>query len=172
MVDALWDDPGMEPHPNVFADMFSLERGDLRAEPVARQAGAEQLGGTLYELAPGATGTPLHVHHGMEELLVVIAGSPTLRTLEGESELAPGDVVAFPRGRRGAHTLENRSESAARYLMLSTKVMPEIVEYPELGTVRVLTRPPFAPPDPDEDPADRVMLLFDRADAKQDRPPS
>jgi hypothetical protein len=50
--------------------------------------------------------------------------------------------------------------------MISTKVMPEIVEYPEQGTVRVLTRPPFAPPDPQDDPADRLMLLFDRADAK------
>jgi hypothetical protein len=54
--------------------------------------------------------------------------------------------------------------------MLSTKVMPEIVEYPELGTVRVLTRPPSSPPDPDEDPADRLMLVFDRSDAKEDPP--
>jgi hypothetical protein len=55
---------------------------------------------------------------------------------------------------------------------LLNKVMPEIVEYPELGTVRVLTRPPFAAPEPGEDPADRLMLLFDRSDAKQDRSPS
>jgi hypothetical protein len=45
--------------------------------------------------------------------------------------------------------------------MLSTKVMPEVVEYPEDGTVCVLTRPPFAPREPGEDPADRLMLLFD-----------
>jgi uncharacterized cupin superfamily protein len=163
---------GVPSRPNVFADRFSRERGDLRSEPVAAQAGAEELGGTLYELAPGADSVPLHVHHGMEELAVVVAGTPTLRTLEGEFELTAGDVVAFPRGRRGAHTLVNRSDAPVRYLMLSTKVMPEIVEYPELGTVRVLTRPPFAAPEPGEDPADRLMLLFDRSDAKQDRPPS
>jgi uncharacterized cupin superfamily protein len=157
----------MEPRPNVFADAFSIERGDLRAEPLFRKAGAEQIGGTLYELAPGADGMPLHVHHGMEELVVVIAGTPTLRTLDGEQELAPGDVVSFPRGRRGAHALANRSDAPVRYLMLSTKVMPELVEYPEQGTVRVLTRAPFAPPDPDEDPADRIMLLFDRSDGKE-----
>jgi uncharacterized cupin superfamily protein len=156
----------------VFAETLSIERGDLRIERVASDAGAEQLGGTLYELAPGADGVPLHVHHGMEELAVVIAGTPTLRTLEGEFELAAGDVIAFPRGRRGAHTLANRSDTPARYLMLSTKVMPEIVEYPEQGTVRVVTRPPFAPPDPNEDPADRLVLLFDRSDAQEDRPAS
>jgi uncharacterized cupin superfamily protein len=119
--------------PNVFAETFSVKRGDLRVERVASKAGAEQLGGTLYELAPGADGVPLHLHHGMEELAVVIAGTPTLRTLEGEFALAAGDVVAFPCGRRGAHTLVNRSGTPARYLMLSTKVMPEIVEYPEQG---------------------------------------
>jgi uncharacterized cupin superfamily protein len=152
--------------PNLFADTFSLERGALRAEPVARNAGASELGGTLYELAAGFEGMPIHVHHGMEELAIVIAGNPTLRTLEGDTVLAPGDIIAFPRGRRGAHSIANRTDAPARYLMMSTKVMPEVVEYPEDGTVRVLTRPPFAPPEPDEDPADRLMLLFDRADAK------
>jgi uncharacterized cupin superfamily protein len=156
----------MEPRPNVFADTFSAARGDLRIERVASKAGAEQLGGTLYELPPGSDGAPLHLHHGMEELVVVIAGTPTLRTLEGDVELAAGDVVSFPRGRRGAHTLANRSGAPVRYLMLSTKAIPEVVEYPEQGTVRVLTRPPFAPLDPNEDPADRPVFLFDRADAK------
>jgi uncharacterized cupin superfamily protein len=130
-----------------------------------RDAGGELLGGTLYELAPGHDGVPLHVHYGMEELLVVVSGQPTLRTLEGESQLTPGDVVAFPRGRRGAHSLANRSDAPARYLMISTKVMPEVVEYPEDGTVRVLTRAPFEPPSPGEDPDDRPILRFNRTDA-------
>jgi uncharacterized cupin superfamily protein len=160
------------PRPNVFAETFSLKRGDFRAEPVANAAGAEQLGATLYELPAGSEGAPLHVHHGMEELAVVISGTPTLRTLEGEFELAAGDVVAFPRGRLGAHTLANRTDAPVRYLMVSTKVMPEIVEYPEQGTVRVLTRAPFAEPDPGDDPADRLRLLFARSDAKEDQPPS
>jgi uncharacterized cupin superfamily protein len=157
--------PGVRP--NLFADSFSLERGKLRAEPVLKLAGAEQLGGTLYELAPGADGVPLHIHHGMEELAVVVSGRPTLRTLDGESELAPGDVVAFPRGRRGAHSLVNRTDEPVRYLMLSNKVMPEVVEYPEEGTIGVMTRPPFAPPEPGEDPGDRLRLRFNRSDAKE-----
>ena len=49
--------------------------------------------------------------------------------------------------------------------MLSTKVMPEVVEYPEQGTVGVMTRPPFEPPQPGEDPADRLRLRFRRSDA-------
>ncbi len=160
----------MDERPNVFGEQFSITRGGMRGEQVCAKAGAEDLGGTLYELAPGSDGVPLHIHHAMEELVVVIAGTPTLRTLDGDSVLSPGDVVAFPRGRRGAHTLCNRSDERVRYLMLSTKATPEIVEYPEAGTIRVLTHPPFEPPKPGEDPADRLMLLFDRSDSKGPRP--
>ena len=155
----------VDPRPNVFAETFSVERYGLRAEQIVRNAGGELLGGTLYDLAPGHEGVPLHIHHGMEELVVVLSGRPTLRTLQGESELAPGDVVSFPRGRRGAHTLANQSEERVRYLMVSTKVMPEVVEYPEEGTVRMLTRAPFDPPRPGEEPEDRLILRFNRSDA-------
>jgi uncharacterized cupin superfamily protein len=153
--------------PNVFAERFSRERSGLRAEPVVRAAGGELLGGTLYELAPRYEGVPLHVHHGMEELAIVISGRPTLRTLEGESELAPGDVVAFPRGRRGGHTLANRTDEPVRYLMVSNKVMPEVVEYPEEGTIRALTRGRFDPPNAGDDPADCLNMRFKRSDAEE-----
>jgi uncharacterized cupin superfamily protein len=103
----------------------------------------------------------------MEELAIVISGRPTLRTLEGESELAPGDIVAFPRGRRGNHTLANRTDEPVRYLMVSNKVMPELVEYPEEGTIRALTRGRFDPPKADEDPADSLNLRFKRSDAEE-----
>jgi uncharacterized cupin superfamily protein len=153
--------------PNVFAERFTRERSGLRAEPVVKAAGGELLGGTLYELAPRHEGVPLHVHHGMEELAIVISGRPTLRTLEGESELAPGDIVAFPRGQRGSHALANRTDDPVRYLMLSNKVMPEVVEYPEDGTIRALTRSRFDPPEAGEDPADHLNLLFKRSDAEE-----
>jgi uncharacterized cupin superfamily protein len=151
----------------VFAETFGVERSGLRVGRLVREAGGELLGGTLYEQAPGYEDVPLHIHHGMEELVIVVSGRPTLRTLDGESALAPGDVVAFPRGRRGAHALVNRSDAPARYLMISTKVMPEVVEYPEEGTVRMLTRAPLDPPKPGEDPDDRPILRFNRSDAIQ-----
>jgi uncharacterized cupin superfamily protein len=156
-----------DPRPNVFADTFSIDRGPLRGEPVVRNAGGVALGGTLYELAPGGDVMPLHVHFGMEELAIVLSGRPTLRTLEGESELAPGDVVAFPRGRRGAHTLVNRTDEPVRYLMISNKVVPEVVEYPEQGTIGLVTKAPFEPLAPGEDPADILRLRFKRDDAIQ-----
>jgi uncharacterized cupin superfamily protein len=38
-----------------------------------------------------------------EEMLMVIAGTPSLRTLGGERVLESGDVVSFPRGEEGVH---------------------------------------------------------------------
>lgn len=59
----------------------------------------EHLGASLYELAPGETTFPYHYELGNDELLVVVAGRPTLRDPDGERELQPGDCVLFPVGR-------------------------------------------------------------------------
>jgi hypothetical protein len=42
-------------------------------------------------------------------------------------------------------------ECPVRYLMVSNRVVPELVEYPEDGTIRALTRGRFDPPKADED---------------------
>ena len=68
-----------------------------------RRSGAQQIGGCVYELADGERTYPYHFHHGMEEWLVVLSGSPTLRDPDGERVLRPGDVVCFPVGPEGGH---------------------------------------------------------------------
>jgi uncharacterized cupin superfamily protein len=100
---------------------------------VGRRIGAELLGGSLYELAPGDRLYPYHTHHANEEWLLVVGGEPTLRTPEGEQALREGDVVAFPRGEEGLHQVINRTETPIRVLMLSTMIAPDIVDYPDSG---------------------------------------
>ncbi len=60
-------------------------------------------------------------------------GQPTLRTPEGEHELAEGDVVAFPRGDDGLHQVSNRTAASIRVLMLSTLIAPDLVSYADSG---------------------------------------
>jgi uncharacterized cupin superfamily protein len=96
---------------------------------VGERIGAELIGGSLYELEPGDRLFPYHTHHANEEWLLVVRGRPTLRTPEGEHDLSEGDVVAFPRGEAGLHQVRNRTEHPVRVLMLSTLLMPEVVEY-------------------------------------------
>ena len=101
--------------------------------PVGAQAGARELGASVYELAPGVVGSPLHVHHANEELLLVLAGTLSLRGPDGTRVLSAGAVVAFPRGQAGTHSLVNRSDSPVRYLVVSTTNRPDVVEYPDTG---------------------------------------
>jgi uncharacterized cupin superfamily protein len=125
--------------PNVFEPDWDAEQDrppfSWRRARLGRQAGGERLGASLFELQPGASSFPLHVHHANEELLVVLAGAPTLRTIDSERELAPGELVSFPSGRRGAHRIDNRSEEPVRFLIVSTMIAPEVNEYPDSGKI-------------------------------------
>jgi len=142
---------------NILSPEWEAELPGLRGQRVGAAAGAEKLGATLYEVDPGGRVSPLHTHHANEELLIVLSGTPTLRTGEGERELAAGDVVAFPAGRRGTHQVLNRSSAAARVLIASTMLYPEVVEHPDSGKVLALSGR--------VDEAAAVMLAFRRDDA-------
>ena len=96
---------------------------------------AELIGGSMYELAPGDRLWPYHTHHANEEWMIVLRGTPTLRTPEGERELDEGDVVCFRRGKDGLHQVRNGTDAPIRVLMLSSMNMPDVVEYPDSGKV-------------------------------------
>jgi uncharacterized cupin superfamily protein len=84
------------------------------------RSGDELIGASLYEFEPGNQLWPYHFHAGNEEWAVVVSGTPTLRTPEGERELRAGDVVGFPQGEDGAHTFLNRSTVPARIVIFSS----------------------------------------------------
>ncbi len=104
------------------------------------QAPTRELGATLYEIDPGGAVSPYHVHHG-NELLVVLSGTPQLRTPGGVRELEPGAVVSFPRGPEGAHRVSNASTEPARVLLVSTMHFPEVAEHLDTGAVLAMTGP-------------------------------
>ncbi len=124
---------------NLHADEWgkSEDRPGWRSKRanVGRSVGGELIGASLYELEPGDKLWPYHTHHANEEWLLVVAGEPTLRTPAGERQLRVGDITCFPRGPAGAHQVRNGSDGPIRVLMLSTQLMPEIVEYLDTGKV-------------------------------------
>jgi uncharacterized cupin superfamily protein len=125
------------PGPNVFGNEWEREIAHggfaVRGSRVGAAAGAQRLGVSVYELAPGKRNVPYHAHFGIEELLIVLSGQPTLRGAEGERELAAGEVVAFPPGRDGAHQLINNTREPVRFLMVSSYAEADFVEYPDSG---------------------------------------
>src|SRR5206468_1785109 len=91
---------------NLFRGATSGDESDppgFRAQSarLGPMLGATRLGMTVYELPQGEAVCPYHFHWGDEEWLIVVAGTPTLRTPDGETSLDPGDVVCFPVGPDG-----------------------------------------------------------------------
>lgn len=125
--------------PNVLAPALEEERERphfrCRSTMLGPLTGAERLGASVYEIDPGESSAPYHWHAGNEELLVVLRGTPSLRTPDGWRELAEGEVVDFPRGERGAHQVANRGEGTVRFLMFSEMRQPDVVVYPDSGKV-------------------------------------
>lgn len=118
---------------NVFTPEWDAERDEppfrWRRAKLGHQAGSRELGASLFELPSGAATFPLHAHYANEELVIVLAGRPTLSSYDGESRrLEPGEVVACPAGRAGAHRLDNHTDEPVRILIVSTMKAPEINE--------------------------------------------
>ena len=132
--DVDWDEPG-----EYEADAERAGFAGVRGKRLRRQLGAT-LSSSVWELEPGGCQSPYHFHHGGEELLIVLRGTPTLRTPEGERELREGEVVHFPRGPEGAHQVSNRSAEPVRYVLAASLPTPEIVEYPDSGKIASMAR--------------------------------
>lgn len=112
----------------------------LRAR-LGRQAGTEKVGLSLFEVPPGEAAYPYHWHVAEEEVLIVLAGTPSLRTADGWRELAPGDVLSFRVGEQGAHQLANQTSETVRFLAFSNQ-QPDIIIRPDSGTIGLTERRP------------------------------
>ena len=124
---------------NIFGDEWEGGRDrpgwQWKHLPVGRRLGSEQIGASLYELAPGQTTFPYHWHQLEEEWLIVLRGEPTLRDPNGERRLAAGDCVVFKVGPEGAHSIRNDTDEPIRLMMLSSEADAEMCFYPDSGKV-------------------------------------
>jgi uncharacterized cupin superfamily protein len=126
--------------PNVFAPEWDDPGARVRRASLGARLGTERLGLSLWELPPGEAAYPYHFHLAEEELLVVLAGAPLLRTPDGERTLAEGDVVAFPVGEAGAHELRNPGDADARFLAVSAQGTADVVVYPDEDIIATTDR--------------------------------
>jgi uncharacterized cupin superfamily protein len=93
--------------------------------------GAERLAANLVVLKQDEKLCPYHYELAEEEWLIVLAGTPTVRTPDGNVECEPGDVMNFPIGPDGAHQICNFAEAPARVIMLSERHYPAASVYPD-----------------------------------------
>jgi uncharacterized cupin superfamily protein len=104
-----------------------------------KKLGAAATGMSIYEIPPGQAICPYHYEYAEEEWLIVLEGTPTLRTVEGSSELSPWDVCVFPVGPGGAHGVRNETSSVVRVMMFSEVKWPAATVYPDSDKIGVWT---------------------------------
>jgi uncharacterized cupin superfamily protein len=125
-------------HPNVVnqdeVNVMPMEKGKHRVKMrrLGSAAGAQMLGGTLYELAPKSVSFPFHYHCATEEALYVVRGKATLRIGDERVAIRDGDWVSVPPGPEHGHQLINEGDEPIVYLCVSGNVQKvDVVGYPD-----------------------------------------
>jgi uncharacterized cupin superfamily protein len=128
-------DVDLQPRPAAFAATGpAAERYDARMGSIAPRIGAQKIGCNLTAVPPGKRAFPFHNHRINEELFIVMQGTGELRFGDAVHTIRAGDVIACPAGgKEAAHQIINTGPDELRYLALSTKLYPEICEYPDSG---------------------------------------
>ena len=118
------------------ADKVLEKREPLYETLCARLApgtAATKLGLSVDIVAPGKRACPYHFHYAQEEAFIVLEGRGVLRVADEHLPLGVGDVVFIPPGPDYPHQIINDSDAPLKYLSISTKESPEVVEYPDSG---------------------------------------
>ena len=102
---------------------------------LARGTAALKMGASVDVLEPGKRGCPYHLHHAQEEMFIVLEGHGTMRVAGEMLAVKAGDIVFVPPGPDYPHQMINTSDAPLKYLSISTKDTPEVVEYPDSNKV-------------------------------------
>jgi uncharacterized cupin superfamily protein len=122
----------VEPLHNAHGTKYALSGRSLGVA-----AGSQKLGCTLYQVPPGKTAFPAHVHHANEEAVYILSGTGTLRLGAEQHPVGAGDFLVF-HASGPAHQLFNTGDTTMEYLCISTLITPEVVEYPDSGKMGTL----------------------------------
>jgi uncharacterized cupin superfamily protein len=143
------ENPGKKPVINIedvpLRDFGNGGRLAAKLGRIGPEIGARQLGCMLHIVPPGKAAFPRHAHHANEEMIVVLAGEGQWCAGDETHAVRAGDVIAAPAGDGDtAHQLVNTGGEDLRYLCLSTRNDPDVVEYPDSGKFAVAS---MVPPD-------------------------
>lgn len=75
-------------------------------------------------LEAGAWSSQRHWHDREDELVIVLSGHATLIEDGGETEVGPGDCIAFPMGTGDGHHLVNRTDAPCVFVAIGARAGP------------------------------------------------
>ena len=107
---------------------------------LAGPAGGRAIGANLTRVPPGKAAFPFHHHHANEEHFFILSGRGIVRVGPAVHAVKAQDyVVHLPGGPECAHQLVNTGAEDLVYLAISTRILPEVVGYPDSGKTGVRT---------------------------------
>jgi uncharacterized cupin superfamily protein len=114
----------------------AADRFDASTARLTDRLGLKKLGCNITAVAAGRAAYPFHSHRGNDELFFVLAGSGELRLGSQRHAVKEGDLIGCPAGDAStAHQLVNTGSTELRYIAISTRIEPEVCEYPDSGKV-------------------------------------
>jgi uncharacterized cupin superfamily protein len=128
-------------HPNVVhrdeIEPVAIEKGKHRLvrRSFTSAAGNQQLGGSLFEIAPGAMSYPFHYHHANEEAIYVLSGAGIARIGGERVPVRAGDWIAFPVGPEHAHQMINDGDVPLVFLAVATDHRCDVIGYPDSNKI-------------------------------------
>ncbi|HUB91254.1 MAG TPA: cupin domain-containing protein [Dyella sp.] len=133
-------DVELEPRPPAFAAHGdAAQRFYARMGRVSMQLGAQKLGYNITAVPPGKRAFPLHNHRVNEEMFFILQGEGEIRVGAERHPIRQGDIIACPPGGpESAHQIINTGSVEMRYLAVSSKLTPEICEYPDSNKYGIL----------------------------------
>lgn len=115
------------PYAAMMEGRSSLRLGDA--------GGLTQFGANVVTLQPGAKSSLRHWHESEDEFVMVTEGECTLIDDAGEHVMRPGDCAAFPAGDPNGHHFVNRTDAAAAFLVVGSRMNPERATYSDVDLV-------------------------------------
>lgn len=134
----------LQPRPPAYAATGpAAERYDARMGMVGMMLGAQKLGYNITAVPPGKRAFPFHSHQCNEEMIFVLEGEGEVRIGEAVYPIRQGDFAAcLAGGKETAHQVINTGQAELKYLAVSTRISPEICEYPTTGKFAVFAEIP------------------------------
>lgn len=116
------NDKSLPPH-KTFGPFETRHLGDY--------FGLTQFGAKIETLQPGSKSSLRHWHTRSDEFVLMLDGELTLVTDEGETLLTSGMIAGFKAGDENGHHLINRSDEAASFFVVGSRMRGDVAHYPD-----------------------------------------
>ena len=114
-----------------YPEPYRSRMGDRAKQRLSDACGLTKFGVNLVTLAPGAQSALRHWHTLEDEFVYVLSGEVALITNNGEQILRAGMCAGYPAGNRDGHHMINRSDAAAQYLEIGSRIEGDNAFYPD-----------------------------------------